>query len=175
LKLEAYNMRLMTVLRYALAAIVSIQVLSVFSAVIFRYVLRRPLFWSDELATFLLIYITFFGCFIASNTGKLAKVELMVNALGPFKKYAQALSKLISLVLIGVVSYYGFRLLFSPIIQNQKSPAMRLPMAAFFWVVPTMMSFVFYSEILALFRIFIPREPNDALPKTADNREFPPL
>jgi TRAP-type C4-dicarboxylate transport system permease small subunit len=155
-KLEAFNLWILKAIRYLLAMIVTLQVLMVFGAVVCRYVLRKPLSWSDELATFLLIYITFLGCFVASNTGKLAKVEFFFGLLGPFQKYARAVGKLCSLLIVGVVSYYGFMLLFSPIILNQKSPAMRLPMAAFFWVVPVLMSLVFYTELLSLIRIFVP-------------------
>jgi TRAP-type C4-dicarboxylate transport system permease small subunit len=172
-RLESFNARLISVFRYLLGVIVFLQVVMVFVAVVFRYILNRPLFWSDELATFLLVYITFFGCFIASSMGRLARMEFGVNMLGPFKKYAQALSKLASLSIVGVVSYYGFQLLFSPIIQRQKSPAMRLPMSAFFWVVPVLMSLVFYTELIALIRIFVPREPGGAMLEEADKGGTP--
>jgi TRAP-type C4-dicarboxylate transport system permease small subunit len=171
--LESFNVRLVKVFRYALGMIVFAQVMMVFIAVVFRYLLNRPLFWSDELAAFLLVYITFFGCFIASSTGRLASVEFGLNLLGPFKKYAQVLSKLASLGIVGVVSYYGFLLLFSPIIQRQRSPAMRLPMATFFWVVPVLMSLVFYTELIALIRIFFPKEPGEAMREGADEGGTP--
>jgi TRAP-type C4-dicarboxylate transport system permease small subunit len=164
---------MVNVFRYALGAIVFLQVAMVFVAVVCRYLLNSPLSWSDELATFLLVYITFFGCFIASSMGRLAKMEFGVNMLGPFKKYAQALSKLASLSIVGVVSYYGFQLLFSPIIQRQRSPAMRLPMSAFFWVVPVLMSLVFYTELIALIRIFVPKELDEAMHEEADKGGTP--
>ena len=154
--LEKFNIALVNVFRYVLVAVVSAQILLIFATVVFRYALNRPLSWSDELATFLLVYITFFGCFIAANNNKLVKIEFVVNTMGPFKKLAQVLAKLVSLALIGVICFYGYKLLFSPIIQNQRSPAMRLPMSVFFWVTPVMMMLLFLSETLSLVRLFVP-------------------
>ena len=173
--LEKFNMALVNVFRYVLVIAVSAQILLVFATVVLRYFFNRPISWSDELATFLLVYITFFGSFIGANTGKLIKIELAVNAMGPFKKFAQVLAKLLSLVLIGVICFYGYKFLFSPIVQRQKSPAMMLPMYVFFWVTPVMMTFLFLSETISFIRIFVPRDSDDEIPAPVELGKGEPL
>lgn len=157
--LEKISTALVYVISYLLAAILCVQVLLVFATVVFRYFLNRPLTWSDELAAFLLVYITFLGCFVAANTGRLAKVELVLNKMGRYKKFAQILAKLAGLVLIGVICFYGYMFHFSPIIQNQRTPAMRLPMSYFFWITPVMMTLLFFTETVSLLRLLLPKEP----------------
>jgi len=96
--------------------------------------------------------------------------------MGPFlKKFAQVLAKLASLFLIGIVCFYGYKFLFSPIIQNQKSPAMMLPMYFFFWVTPVMMMFLFFTETLSLIRIFVPKDPHEGMPLPAELEKEEPL
>ena len=57
--------------------------------------LNRPLSWSDEMATFMLVYVTFLGTYVASNTGHLAKVELFISLFkGPLHTAAKILSRI---------------------------------------------------------------------------------
>ena len=172
---EKFNAVLVKLFRYVLIVAVSAQILLIFATVVLRYFFNRPLSWSDELAAFLLVYITFFGCFVAANSNKLVRIEFVLNIMGPFKKYAQVLAKLASLALIGIVSFYGYIFLFSPIIQNQKSPAMMLPMSFFFWVTPVTMMFLFFSETILLIRILVPRDPDEEMPLKADKEKGEPL
>ncbi|MFR6334249.1 MAG: TRAP transporter small permease [Eisenbergiella sp.] len=64
-----------------LCAVLTLQVCLIFVSMVMRYFLNRPLSWSDEMATFMLVYVTFLGTYVASNTGHLAKVELLFPCL----------------------------------------------------------------------------------------------
>ena len=49
------------------------------------------------MATFMLVYVTFLGTYVASNTGHLAKVELFISLFkGPLHTAAKILSRIFS-------------------------------------------------------------------------------
>jgi TRAP-type C4-dicarboxylate transport system permease small subunit len=164
-QIEKANLFVINLAKYLLGFIIVAQVAMVFCTVFFRYVLNRPLSWSDELATFMLIYITFLGNYIATSKGKLARIDFLTSRPGTLGKSASVLGHLITLSIIGVVCYYGFQLMFSRTIMSQKSPSLRLPMAVVFVVVPVTMFLILITETVALIRIFMPRTANELLPK----------
>jgi TRAP-type C4-dicarboxylate transport system permease small subunit len=164
-QIERANLFVINLAKYLLGLIIVAQVLMVSCTVFFRYVLNSPLSWSDELATFMLIYITFLGSYIATSKGKLARIDFLTNRPGILGKSANTLGRLITLSIVGVVCYYGFQLMFSRTIMSQKSPSLRLPMVTVFAVLPITMFLVFVSETAALIRIFLPRTPDERLPR----------
>jgi len=156
---DAINDFLVNILQYFLAAILAVQITLIFMTVVMRYVFNSPLSWSDELATYLLVYITFLGAYIASNTDKLAKVELISNLFkGALGTAMKVLARLFSGALVGWIAFYGTKLFFSPIIQNQTSSAMRIPVKYVWWVLPVTMWLLLISELLGLLHIFVPKK-----------------
>lgn len=166
--LDLINEKLVFVSKYFLALILSVQILLIFMTVVMRYVFNRPLTWSDELATYMLVYVTFLGGYVASNTGMLAKVELISSLFkGVPGKIVQVLSRLLSAGLVGWIAYYGTQLFFSPVIQNQTSSAMRIPVKTVWWVLPLTMWILLFSELLGLAHIFLPAEKPEE-PRSGD-------
>lgn len=93
--LDRFNDRLIWAVKYFLCAVLTLQVCLIFVSVVMRYFLNRPLSWSDEMATFMLVYVTFLGTYVASNTGHLAKVELFISLFkGPLHTAAKILSRI---------------------------------------------------------------------------------
>ena len=118
--LDRFNDRLIWAVKYFLCAVLTLQVCLIFVSVVMRYFLNRPLSWSDEMATFMLVYVTFLGTYVASNTGHLAKVELFISLFkGPLHTAAKILSRIFSAGLVGWIGFYGTKMYFSNIIQNQ--------------------------------------------------------
>jgi TRAP-type C4-dicarboxylate transport system permease small subunit len=163
--IEKANLWIINIAKYILGLIITVQVIIVFIAVVSRYCLNRPLYWSDELAAFLLVYITFIGSYIATSKDKLAKIDILSSHLGSLKKFVDASGRLITLIIVGAVCWYGFRLMFSRTIMLQKSPSMRWPMITVFAVLPVTMLLVFISGLVDLVRVFVPRNEDEALPE----------
>ena len=81
------------------------------------------------MATFMLVYVTFLGTYVASNTGHLAKVELLFPLFKGAAPYVRQNSVTdFSAGLVGWIGFYGTKMYFSNIIQNQVSSAMQIPM-----------------------------------------------
>lgn len=106
----------------------SVQILLIFITAVMRYCFNHAIPWTDELTTYLLVAITFLGGYVASNMGALAKVELVSGTFkGALGKAVQVVARILSGGLVGWIAFYGTQLYFSPVIQNQTSSALRMP------------------------------------------------
>ena len=55
--------------------------LVIFAQVIFRYILKSPLAWSEELARYLFVWVSFIGSVVAARRNQHIGVEMLVNKL----------------------------------------------------------------------------------------------
>jgi len=103
----------------ALAAVVAVQVFS-------RYVLNYSLFWSEELARFLLVWLTFLGATVAYFHGAHASVDFVVRRLSPSSQKVTTLCvHLGALAFALIMVVYGWK--FAAFVRLQISPALSLP------------------------------------------------
>ena len=145
--LDAVNDFLVNVLKYVLAFVLGVQILLIFVTAFSRYIFNHPFAWTDELTTYLLVMITFLGGYVASNTGALAKVELLSSKFkGAAGKAINTLAHVASAALVGWIAFYATKLFLSPIIQNQVSSAMRMPVKFIWWTLPLTMWLLLYDE-----------------------------
>ncbi len=98
-------------------------------AVFFRYVLSDPLTWTNEISSYLLVYVVIFGAAIALRQNQFVKVEALLNLLPPGLKQAiflltQTLIAAFLVVCIGSPTM----LIEKAIITQTISPALGIPM-----------------------------------------------
>lgn len=98
--------------------------------VFFRYVLNDSLFWSEEVARYLLVWLTFLGATSAYHRGVHPRIESLAVLL-PFKirTGVRVITHLVSLALFIGMIVYGVQ--FAHFVRLQISPALNLPK----WVV----------------------------------------
>jgi len=102
-----------------------------------RYVLGFSIFWSEELARYLLVWITFLGGSVAFKRAELASINLIVDRLpARLSSVVSIISQVIVLIFLLVATQYGFKQAFAPSVLTQVSPAMRLPMKYAYLAVP---------------------------------------
>jgi TRAP-type C4-dicarboxylate transport system permease small subunit len=103
-------------------------VVAIFVQVIFRYIIHAPLAWSEELARFLFIWMTFVGGYVAARRGQHIGVEIIQNMLPKIaKKAVGVLANLISAVFFCVVAYYCISIWDR--LSMQHAAALKLPMS----------------------------------------------
>lgn len=86
----------------ALAAIVCF-------GVFFRYVLNDPLVWYDEFASYLLVWLTFYGAVVAHYHGRHIAFDLFVAKLAPGPRRAVDVAGEIAIIGFQfVLLYYGW-------------------------------------------------------------------
>ena len=120
--------RLLFGLGFAMAMIVAVQVF-------FRYVLNHSLFWSEELARYLLVWLTFLGASVAYHRGAHPGIDFFYAKMPPpIKQAARFLVHLASLILFGIMIFYGYQ--FSYFLRLQITPALHLPKWIIFSIIP---------------------------------------
>ncbi len=127
------------------------QTLVVLAQVVCRYALKSPLIWADELARYLLVFMSFMGGYAALRRGLLATVDVLGDRLNEAaKRIVSLVACLFGICLLMVVVYYGGRLVVSPSIVKQLSPAMRLPMYWIYGVVPLSAAMMIVHLVVAV-------------------------
>jgi TRAP-type C4-dicarboxylate transport system permease small subunit len=115
-------------LGFTMTLIVAVQVF-------FRYVLNHSLFWSEELARFILVWLTFLGASCAYYRKVNPGVDFLYAKLSPlFKKISSMLTHLASMALFGVMIVYGFQ--FAWFVRLQISPALQTPKWIILSIIP---------------------------------------
>jgi len=117
-------------------------VLSVFLQVIFRYVLSRPLSWSEELARFLFAWASMLGAAAGAVTVLNQGIDLLTKKLPlslqhKIDIFARAITLITSLVLV----IKGFELVGR--VHDQTSSAMGVRMSLIYAAVPVGLLFFF--------------------------------
>lgn len=108
---------------------VLIMSLSLIAGVIFRYFFNSPLVWSDEIAMYSFIWISFVGGSMALKKDQLASVSILMDRLNG--KIRMILFSVGFAIVLGFLIYflvYSIPWILSPDISFQQSTAMMLPM-----------------------------------------------
>jgi len=143
--IEAYNNIFTKIAEAVVMICISCQALLVFCAVVFRYFLNNPITWGDEAAVLLLVFIAFFGCYLAMRRNKLARIELFINRFkGKRRTLVYIVSELLILAMMIIVLYFGIILFLTPTSMKQKTPALLVPLWIFYGMIP----FTFFSSII---------------------------
>lgn len=103
--------------------------------VFFRYALNSSLFWSEELARFMLVWLAFLGASVAYRRRVHPGVDIFYSQTPPWLQ--QTLSIVIHLISIGlfcVMIVFGYQ--FAYFVRLQISPALYLPKWVIFSVIP---------------------------------------
>jgi TRAP-type C4-dicarboxylate transport system permease small subunit len=122
----------------------------VFLQVLFRYLLRQPLFWSEELPRYLLIWLTFLAAALAQKHDAHINITL---CLAPLSMRSRQILKILTdamiLAFLWVLIYSGC--LVTSITAHHRSTALQLPMALVYAALPagaTLMSVYLLLQIV---------------------------
>ena len=127
---------------YCCAVMLAVMSVVVFLQVIFRFVIKASLPWSEELSRYLLVYITYFGCAYGIKTGAHLGVEAFVlNLPKTVQKAINVLVQIGGLVVCVLILKFGADIVMSQMQSGQLSPAMRLPMWTIYSAIPIGMAF----------------------------------
>lgn len=116
--------------------------LLVAAQVFFRYVLNNSIFWSEELARYMLVWISFLGATTAYYRGLHPGIDCLVVRLAPvMKRWAGLGVHLVSLTLFGVITVAGVQ--FAYFIRHQISPALGIEKWIILAVIPVSSTILF--------------------------------
>lgn len=113
-------------LEYLCAALLIVIVLIIFANVIGRYFFHAPLRWSDEVAQYMFLWLSYLGALAALMRGRHYSVPNLVEMLPRLPRAAvKTLSDLIVLLMLLVLVWFGWQLVDR--LSFQTSPALGLP------------------------------------------------
>lgn len=132
LKVERFIQSLM---KWCLFLILGGMTSVVFLGVFFRYILKAPLPWSEELARYLMVWGASLGSFVAFREGSHVGVTFIMDRLhGTSGIFLKKLSQIILIIFVAIVVKEGFSLVFK--LKGQTSPAMEIPMGLAYLAIP---------------------------------------
>lgn len=124
--------------RFAAICVISLMgVMSVitFVAVFFRFVMHSPLAWTEEVARYMMVWVTFMGAGLAMGKGRHIGVTMALDLLPRrLRLIADAVAKYIMAAFFCAMIYYGAK--FTLNLRTQVSPALGLPMIFPYIAVP---------------------------------------
>ena len=127
---------------YCCAVMLAVMSVVVFMQVVFRFLIKSSLPWSEELSRYLLVYITYFGCAYGIKTGAHLGVEAFVLILPKtLQKLLNIVAQLGGLAVCLLIMKFGADIVMAQMQSGQLSPAMRLPMWTIYSAIPLGMAF----------------------------------
>jgi TRAP-type C4-dicarboxylate transport system permease small subunit len=109
-----------------MVALMSMMTLFIFMQVLFRYVLRQPLSWSEELSRYLFSAITLFGATLLYRSNKHINMTLLKDLIKnkTAKIAMDIVASLLVLFFLGVVIRFGFPMSLKMLKFDSFSPSM---------------------------------------------------
>ena len=130
--------RIDKVLGVFLIIIMSVIVINVLWQVFTRYVVGTPSSFTDELARYLMIWIGVLGAAYVSGKNMHVAIDVLPSKLN--SKNKKILSRIVSAIIIAFVLSAmvigGIRLVYLTYILEQHSPALQIPLALVYLVLP---------------------------------------
>lgn len=144
------------IISWVMAIMLAVQLVILFAGVIARYFFNSPFIWSDELASLLLVAITFLGGYSALVKGKLANVSMVVDRFPPVaRRLLITIRNLAIIVVCCVISYYVIDMMGKPVIQKQVSATLRLPMIYVYTAMPVAFLLMAFHSFTSTIGIWI--------------------
>ncbi|RDY59302.1 TRAP transporter small permease [Flagellimonas nanhaiensis] len=136
-------------LEITLIVIMSVMVLNVLWQVFSRYVLNSPSSFTDELARYLMIWVGVLGAAYVSGRNMHVAIDVLPKRIGgkTQKQLEQVVRVAIVLFCFFGMVLGGSRLVYITYLLGQYSPALQLPLAFVYMVIPASGLVIMYYKI----------------------------
>lgn len=157
-------------LEVLVAVSMAVLVLDVVWQVFTRYVLQDPSSWTEELATFLMIWVGMLGASVALNRGAHLGIDYFVAKLPEQKRLYTVLVvfALVAIFSLHILIIGGTQLVSITLRTNQVSPALGLKMGYVYLALPISGFFLLFYSVELFMETFIalskgrqPKQPHD--------------
>ena len=96
--------------------------------IFFRYIIGKPIFWSDELSSYLFIWMVMIGMSYVQSMNAHVKMDIISSKLG--KKYTRIIGVVLNiLILLFLVTSFVPSLTLVEMMKKIKTPGLRIPWA----------------------------------------------
>jgi len=137
-------------IKWVLFVMMAGMTLSVLLGVLFRYVLKDSLSWSEELARYLMIWCACLGAVVAYREGSHFAITLIVERFhGIFGKIITKVAESLVFIFFITVAAKGITLLFG--LEGQTTPAMQIPMGIPYLAIPAACLVIVFESLVMFF------------------------
>jgi TRAP-type C4-dicarboxylate transport system permease small subunit len=124
--------------------------LSVLLGVLFRYVLKDPLPWSEELARYLMIWSACFGAAVAYRERSHFAITMIIDKFhGNLGKVLTKIAQITVFIFVAIVAVEGIILLSG--LEGQTTPAMQIPMSIPYMAIPIACLIIVFEGLVMFF------------------------
>ena len=128
----------------------------IFYGVIMRYIFKAPVFWVDEVSTYVLVWGAILGWSIAQRDGRHIRVTILYERFPVrVQRWVSIFSRSLSLLFCLFLAYLGFLLELKYLESHQLSINTQLPLWIAYFFVPVaalMLGLRFYVELRFLLK-----------------------
>ncbi|MFC1725775.1 TRAP transporter small permease [candidate division KSB1 bacterium] len=141
------------VIRWILIVLMAVIVLDVVWQVLTRFVLNDPSSFTEELAIFLLIWISLLGSAYALRKKAHLGIDILSNYVSEKQKKVLdiIINSIVILICLLVFVVGGIRLMYITLKLNQISPALQIKMGYIYSVLPLTGLLMIYYSVAAIF------------------------
>ncbi|KUO48813.1 MAG: hypothetical protein APF76_18200 [Desulfitibacter sp. BRH_c19] len=133
--LKIISEKINTVVEVILFSMLVTMTIAVFLQILFRYLLNAPLYWTEELSRYLMIWIVYLGSSVGIKRGAHVGFSYFVNLVGPkIANWFYMMSFLGIAAFCVNITYYG--LIVALRNMKQLSPALQLPIGFVYMALP---------------------------------------
>ena len=159
--LKVINNLITKIAQTALVFFLSGMVLLIFVQVIYRYIIKEPLSWSEELATYFFSGIIFFGAVFLYREEKHINMSMALDAIknAKVKKVIKIIADIFIILFLCAMTFYPYPLARDILALGGVSPSMEwLKLGWIFMIVPvgSMLSLLMMLEVLL--KTFVEKE-----------------
>ncbi|MBA6151550.1 TRAP transporter small permease [Gelidibacter maritimus] len=136
-------------LGYILATIMGVMVINVLWQVFTRFVMGDPSSLTDELARYLMIWVGVLGAAYISGKKMHVAIEVLPNRLSKEKqlKLKRFVNFIIIIFCFTALVVGGLRLVYITYVLDQHSPALQIPLAMVYAIIPVSGVLIIYYKI----------------------------
>lgn len=139
--------------------LMSVMLGSIALGVVFRYIVGSPLTWTDELAVYMLIWLTFVGGSMSLKTGRAASLDLVFDRMNLLWKRIFLVVGYLSLVVFAmIIAYVAIQWISNPSVKTSLSPGLKISMFMPYMAVPFGILCLLVHAINHLIQAFTYRE-----------------
>ncbi|WP_243614612.1 TRAP transporter small permease [Shimia aestuarii] len=143
----------------ALAAVITLQIVS--------RMFFTSVSWTEEVARFLLIWITFLGATLAFQQGRHIAVRMLRDSLPPtLRRIVSGAGILIAIAFLATLTWIGWT--YMTLQSFQRSSALRIPMNNIYFVMPLASALMASLSVIDLIRLFAGEPARDDRTESAE-------
>jgi TRAP-type C4-dicarboxylate transport system permease small subunit len=144
-----------------------VMTLVLFAQIFSRYALNSGIYWSEELARFIMIWVVYLGAAVVYRENTHISVTALEEALPPkARRRLKLVQKLFSMAFMGMVGWFVLRTL--EFAAMQTSPSMMIPMNRVYLVFPVSSALIIAHLALSIVDdLWPPASPAEAEPSGA--------